>query len=175
MRQNISLVEDVLLTDSHIVAIHQTRRLKIPAIDLLLWLKEQRETQEQRIRHCMEFLGLPLIEDDFTDGYKRKEWIYQMERRYANFDDFYNRNALRYTYLNGLSMCVQGFSVGYEGTNPKQLGELIIGAETFIPPVQIYDCMVTPMKIRLVRGFKSKILDLLKFLSRQIPLKERAD
>jgi hypothetical protein len=163
-------IETILKEDPNIVAIHRPRILNVPLVHPDLWSKDYRAHQQDVVRYCQEYLGMPIIEDRFTDNVKRKEWVYQMREQYPDFEEFWNNNALRYTHLIGIAMNLSGFHRGYIGTNKPRFEELKKEVATSVPSIKAYDKIPTPIKIAFVQDYKVQLKSMLRFLSKQKPI-----
>jgi hypothetical protein len=105
MEQELSIqqMKDILLKDSHIIAVHYDPEWNIPNLSDSLWDKSRLNEAKKKISNLADFLKMPYIEDVFgTDDRQRQKWQISITRNQNN-EELYNSYrfcCLRYNSLS---------------------------------------------------------------------------
>jgi hypothetical protein len=158
---SISQMEQILLEEPHIVAIHQPEEWKIPKIDRRIL---SYDSEYNPIDSLEGYLRMRCIEDDFGGNHAaRREWKTKMSRKYDWFIDYLMSNALRFgnripTIVNDLSI----LKMTYKGSDQDKFQDKCD---------EIYESFVQPSKsaVAYAKKIQQAIYDLLFFLSEQSP------
>ena len=169
-RSGISKIEELLLKDSHIVAIHHADDYDIPEINIALWSSEDRESCKIFLNGCIEYLNSPCIEDDFGSNHDaRRAWKTDSSRP-KKVKEYYSKNALKYNKFVNISDALYELLRRYDGTNKRKFERLDSAVRKEIPASKDeYDMLATQQKIGVVKNVKDRLYDVLQFLSEQSP------
>ncbi|MFH0837276.1 MAG: hypothetical protein V1870_04055 [Candidatus Aenigmatarchaeota archaeon] len=159
---------ETLKKDPHFVAIHYFNfDGSYPEINLNLWEDDYKTATKQTIEIFKEYIGNPLIEDDFIDHDIKSKWIYTLRDVYPWFKEFYIKNALRVNRISMLMYKQRNLTNGYHGTNKDELTRLTNDLFTNIHRDNGYNTFPTKNKITAVSELQKKVYGLLCFLSEQ--------
>jgi len=165
-------IENILLREEHVVAVHYDAENEIPDIDLSLWSSRRAEYQKRRLSYLEEYLNLPyFIEDDFEDNHPvRRVWREKLESKYNWFSILYEKNALRYNHLVLVAAAINSLDKEYMGSGMEEFSNLKGKLMSIIPKyANEYDKMSTRQKIEHIKKIKNEVYSILRFLSEQKP------
>jgi len=167
---SVSEMEAILLADPHVKGILQDPEIEVPELNTQLWSKKD-EDVEVIYNSVREVLNFPFILDNFKSHPERKDWRYDLNRKYDAMHCLLNSNALRrgkILHISALAHTLKENS--YIGTNPDKFYELVEELANIIDKKYYnYDDYTTIEKIQYVRKVRQKAVEFMNFLSEQTP------
>ena len=157
-------IEELLLLDQHVVALHRFEHEAFPKIDYSMWRSPIKA--EGEIIDLQTYINSVGIEDDFgSDHSARREW--RNSQFDAQIQNMMEKDSLRRRgFLHALDH-VSEITEGYHGTNKVGLIEKRDKLLEGMP--DNYKVVPTEQKISFVNTVKQRAYNVLQFLSEQSP------
>ena len=159
-----SSIEELLLADRHVVALHRFEHEAFPKIDYLMWrspTKAEREIIDLQI--YIDSIG---IEDDFgSDHSARREW--RNSQTNGQIRNVVEYDSLRRHGFFHAREHVSELTEGYRGTKKDDLMVKYNNLLKGMP--NDYKSLPIKQKLDFVNTVKQRSYDVIQFLSKQSP------
>ncbi len=154
-------IEQILVQDPHIVAIHPPLYTQIPKINLDYFDPETKDKVEKMTKIVTDYLSYPLIEDNFGANHpQRREWRKEMEQTYGElFSSYYSKNKLRGNVYGYTIQALRFLCLKAIGETKEELTRTVIDITHCLP--DNYDLLSVTEKIQTMRLVEQKVYDYL--------------